>query len=435
MPQKQKLSLTGLTMIAIGACIGSGIFVTPAQSMAALPHHGLVLLTWFIGGIVSCMGALSFAELGMRFPKAGGVYVYLKEAFGNLIGFLYGWIILLIVNTGALAALSITLADYAMPIFGLDEWNKSIVAISIIWVLTVVNIFGINISEWFSKVFTGLKLLAIGIIILVGIIFYFTQAPDHSILLTESIPANPIQGIFITFIGVFWSMGGWHHATYLAGESDQPQKNIPRAMLIGTMVVTIVYLLVIISYMLLLESEAMQYSTKVAADALSQAWVWGSTFVSIAIIISITGTIGIYTMTAPRIYHAMAEDKIFFKFLADSSLRFGTPHKAMIFQSAWASILILTWGSFIKVITFVTFMDIVFMALTCFTVFYFRARDKTSLQYRIPGYPFVPATYLLVTLCFVFYTGSQLEMESIAGIFILLSGIPVYYIFRAKNKK
>lgn len=422
-------------MIAIGACIGSGIFVTPAQSMEALPHHGLVLLTWFIGGLISCLGALSFSELGARYPNSGGIYVYLKEAYGELTGFLYGWIILLIVNTGALAALSITLVDYALPLMGLQTIHKNIAAISVIWILTLINIFGVQISELFSKVFTGLKLIAIACIILSGWYYFVCSGEGNELLLTSNIPANPVQGIFITFIGVFWSMGGWHHATYLSGEAENPQKTVPKAMILGTLIVTVVYLLVIMSYMFLLDTSPMVESKRVASDALTVVWKWGATFVSFSIVISILGTIGIYTMTAPRIYFAMARDKIFFPFLADISPKFGTPWKAMIFQSLWASVLILFWGSFIKVITFVTFMDIVFMALACSTLFYFRLRKNEEYTFRVPLYPIVPMLYLLVTLGFVFYTGSQLGEESMIGLGILALGVPFYYIFQMKKKK
>jgi APA family basic amino acid/polyamine antiporter len=230
-------------------------------------------------------------------------------------------------------------------------------------------------------------------------------------------------------------MGGWHHATYLAGETVNPQKTVPRAMVIGTLVVTIVYVLAIFSYMCVLDINTMQSSSRVAADMFADVWSFGEIFVSVAIIISITGTIGIYTMTAPRIYFAMAEDKIFFRFLSIKSKTTGTPANAMLFQSAWATILILVWGSFIKVITFVTFMDIVFMAFACGTIFYFRMKKNDSASYKVPFYPYIPLIYMAVTLGFVLYTGWQLEWESVSGILILLAGIPVYYWFASKNKK
>jgi basic amino acid/polyamine antiporter, APA family len=430
---KKVLNTRGLTLIAIGACIGSGIFVTPASTMQHLPHHGYALLAWIIGGLVAYLGAMTFSELGATFPKEGGVYVYLKRAYGDLAGFLYGWIILLIVNTGALAALGLALADFLNFFLPVDGAQKSWIAIFVIWILTVINIFGVNISQSFASIFTGLKLLAIGVIILFG--FYHLPSVEHAIHLdlTTQIPENVIGGILLAFVGVFWSMGGWHHATYLAGEAIQPKTTVPKAMLYGTLIVTIVYVLSIFAYMILLPAGQMAQSERVAGDALAAVYSGGGKLVAIMISISIFGTIGIYTMTAPRIYYAMAKDKIFFKFLADISPKYKTPYKAMLFQAAWATILILIWGTFIKIITFVTFMDIVFMALATSTVFVFRDRKLNETGYKLRFYPWIPIIYLIVTLAFVLNTLIGMNAESWIGLAILLLGIPVFYYFKNQN--
>lgn len=437
MPElKKALTTRGLTMIAIGACIGSGIFVTPANSMQTLHHHGFVLLTWFIGGIIAFLGAMTFSELGARYPNEGGVYVYLKKAYGDLAGFLYGWVILLIVNTGALAALGYALADYLRFFIILSDWHKSLIAIYVIWALTIINIFGVNISQSFASIFTGLKLLAMLVIIFTG--FWFLPSNNHLITLdlTYDIPNNLIQGILIAFIGVFWSMGGWHHATYMAGETINPSKTVPKAMLIGTLTVTVFYLLIIFSYMILLPSDIMAGSTSVAGDAVAQVLTGGGKLVSIAIAISIFGTIGIYTMTAPRIYYAMARDGIFFSFLADVSTKYKTPYKAMLFQAFWATILIMAWGSFIRIITFVTFMDILFMALATASIFVFRKRDSNFTGFRLKWYPVIPIGYLLITVVFVVNTLAELNLESWAGMAILLAGLPVFSYFKnQRNQK
>lgn len=431
---KKVLNTRGLTMIAIGACIGSGIFVTPAGTMQYLPHHGYALLAWVIGGMVAYLGAMTFAELGATFPKEGGVYVYLKNAYGDLAGFLYGWIILLIVNTGALAALGLALADFLnffLPI-GIDQ--KSWIAIAVIWALTIVNIFGVNVSQTFASLFTGLKLAAIIMIIAVGLYHYPTVQHDIHLNLMTQIPDNLISGILLAFIGVFWSMGGWHHATYLAGEAIDPKKTVPKAMLYGTLIVTTVYVLIIFAYMILLPANEMAQSERVAGDALAAVFSSGGKIVSIIISISIFGTIGIYTMTAPRIYYAMAKDDIFFGFLAHISQKYKTPYKAMIFQAVWASILILLWGSFIKIITFVTFMDIVFMALATSSIFVFRKRNLNKNGYKLKYYPIIPIVYLIITIAFVVNTLIQMNAESWIGMAILLLGIPVYFYFRNTKK-
>lgn len=421
-------------MIVIGACIGSGIFVTPASTMQVLPHHGYAILTWLAGGLVTFLGAMTFSELGSRFPQEGGVYVYLKQAYGAPAGFLYGWIILLIVNTGALAALGMAFADYLTFFLPVSDSMKSVVAIFTIWGLTLLNITGVHISQGFASLFTGAKLLAMAAIIAVGL--WHIPNVTHEIILNPSgsIPVNLFGGMMMAFIGVFWSMGGWHHATYLSGEAVNAQKTIPRAMLAGTLTVTLIYILVLIAYMVLLPLQAMADSPRIAGDAISVVFQNGGKMVAVAITISIFGTIGIYTMTAPRIYYAMARDGIFFRQLADISSRFQTPYKAMLFQSVWATVLIIAWGSFLKIITFVTFMDIVFMALATASVFIFRKRQTEHPGYTLKGYPWIPLGFLIITSSFVVYTLSSLNAESLAGMAILLSGVPAYYYFSRKNR-
>lgn len=433
MALRKDLTLTGLTMIAIGACIGSGIFVTPASTMEAVGHHGWVLLIWAVGGLVTFLGAMTFSELGARYPKSGGVYIYLKEAYGDIFGFLYGWIILLIVNTGALAALATVFANYVEFFVELSDYAKYAISIGTIVGLTLINVIGVNVSQIFATVFTSLKLIALLIIIIIGLYFWPTSTVETNMNLASYTPDNLLQGILVGFVGVFWSFGGWHHATYLSGETKDAQRIVPRAMLIGTLVVTSVYLLVIFAYMQLIPGSDMALSEKIAGDAVAQVITGGGKLVTIAITISIFGTIGIYTMTAPRIYHAMAKDGLFFDTLAKLHPKYETPHVAMLLQMVWACVLILVWGSFHNLMTFVTFMDIIFMALATGSIFVFRYRDKENdakPSYKLGWYPIVPIIYLVVTIAFVINTLIELPMQSWAGVAILLAGIPAYYYFK-----
>lgn len=420
-------------MIAIGSCIGSGIFLTPADTMKAVGHHGWVLAVWAIGGLITFMGAMTFSELGARYPRSGGVYVYLKEAYGDIFGFLYGWIILFIVNTGALAALSIGLANYVEFFYDMGDMGKKVFGIVTLVLLTLINVIGVNISQIFASVFTGLKLVALLIIIAIGLYYWPSMDIDNNLSLTAEVPDQLGSAILVGFVGVFWSFGGWHHATYLSGETKRPQRNIPLAMLMGTLIVTLVYLLVIFAYMKLLPADAMATSEKVAGDAVAQVILGGGKLVTIAIAISIFGTIGIYTMTAPRIYHAMAQDGLFFSKLSAVHPKYKTPHIAMLFQMVWACILILIYGTFTKLITFVTFMDIVFMTIAASTIFVFR-RKQMSLQpeipYRLKLFPIAPLVYIVVLVAFIINTLIALPYESWAGVAILGLGVPAYYYFR-----
>lgn len=430
---KKELTVSGLTMIAIGACIGSGIFTTPSEIIAGLSNYSLVLILWTVGGVITLLGSLVFSELSARYPSSGGVYVFLKEAYGDLFGFLYGWVMLFVINTGAVAALTMALIDYLSFFIDIAPNIKKILAICIILGLTLINVVGVNISQHFAKLFTGLKLLAIAFIIIVA----FGWAHNIEVNKFTEMPAmsggEMMSALLIGLVGVFWSYGGWHHATYLAGETINPKRNIPKAMILGTIVVTIVYLLSNLAYMSALPFDTLTNTDRIAGDAMESVFSFGGKLVTIFIAVSIFGTIGIYTMTAPRIYFKMAEDGLFFKQLAMVHPKLRTPYIAMIAQALWACILVLIWGSFAKLITFVTFMDIVFMCLAGASIFVFRYRKITTSGFKVPWYPAIPILYTIVTAAFVVNTLFTLREESFAGLAILLSGIPVFLWFRSRR--
>lgn len=436
MPQlDRKLTLFGLTMIAVGSCIGSGIFVTPYEIVRAVPHHGFVVIVWSVGGVIALTGALTFAELGGMFPRAGGVYVFLREAYGELAGFLYGWVILLVINTGALAALGIALAEYLAYFYPLGYWGKVIVAIIVIAGLTGINLIGVNTSQWLANIFTGLKLLAIAGIIITALVFFDPVKVQLNFKLAEGAPAGLGSALLLALIGVLWSFGGWHHASYLAGEAVEPQRTVPRAMVFGALIVTATYVLANLAYMMLLPLDAIANTTRVAGEAIAQVVSFGGRMVAVAIAISIFGTIGIYTMSAPRIYFAMAKDGIFFEELSFVHPRFHTPSKAMLLQAGWAILLLLFWGTFSELITYVTFMDIAFMALAGFSVFIFRRKlPEAERPYRTWGYPVVPGIFVLISSAFVVNTLIQRPVQAVAGLLFLLLGVGAFYLFRSLNE-
>ncbi|NRA48793.1 MAG: amino acid permease [Phaeodactylibacter sp.] len=429
----RKLTLYGLTMIAVGSCIGSGIFVTPYEVAAAVPHQGIILVVWILGGLIALTGALTFAELGGMFPTAGGVYIFLREAYGPFVGFLYGWTILLVINTGALAALSIALAEYLSFFYDFSPSGKIGIAIGAISGLTLFNLVGVNASQWLSNVFTGLKLLAIAGLIVLGFWHYDPQALSFEPFSPDNLPDGLFSASLLALVGVLWSFGGWHHASYLAGEAVNPQKTVPRAMVLGALIVTVTYVLVNIGYMLILPVDVIAQTTKVAGDAAAVVLPGGGQIMTIAIAISIFGTIGIYTMSAPRIYFAMAKDKVFFPQLAKVHPRFHTPAAAMLVQAAWAILLLLFWGTFSDLITYVTFMDIAFMALAGGSIFYFRRKhpDQTRV-YRCWGYPVVPGLFVLISAAFVVNTLYLRPSQALAGLLMLGIGMAAYRFFRSK---
>lgn len=432
---KQKLTLYGLTMIAVGSSIGSGIFLTPAEIAKTVQHPGLVLVVWAIGGIIALTGALTFAELGGLFPKSGGVYVFLKEAYGARAGFLYGWVTLLVINTGALAALGMALAEYMTIFVPLSEPGKIGLAIAVIAGLTGINCIGVNISQWFANIFTGLKLLAMLAIIAVGFLYYDPAKVQLDFFSGVGASGGWTNAMLTALIGVLWSFGGWHHASYLAGETINAQRTVPRAMVLGAMLVTAFYVLINLAYMLLLPLDVIAQSNKVAGDAVASVFAFGGQLVAVAIAISVFGTIGIYTMSAPRIYFAMAQDGIFFKKLSWVHPRFHTPVYAMMGQAVWAILLLLFWRTFSNLITYVTFMDIVFMTLAGVSIFVFRKkRPDAPRPYRTLGYPIVPAIFALISGAFVINTLFEKPEQAWAGLLLLGLGVGVYEGFRKRRR-
>lgn len=430
MPQLRKeLTLYGLTMVAIGSCVGSGIFLTPSQIAAQLPAPAMILLVWTFGGIIALTGALTFAELGSLFPQAGGVYAYLKEGYGPLFGFLYGWAYLLVIATGAIAALAIAFATYLAYIFPMSDRAITTVAVLAIVAVTVVNVVRVKAAEIFSNVFTGLKLLGIGGLIVVGFAFGSTETIRIQ-------PPEPSEGssfavaFGLAMIGVLWSYGGWQHTSYVAGEAVDARRTVPKAMIIGTVVVVAVYLLTNVAYMLLLPVSEIAASSSVAADAVSTVIPFGATLIAIAIAISVLGTAGIYTLSAPRIYYAMADDGIFFRKLAEIHPKFRTPVNAIVTQSTWAIALLLLWGTFEDVITYVVFVDWVFFALTGMCVFIFRRRLKDAERpYKTLGYPITPIIFIGVSALFVVNTLIERPLQAWVGLVFTLFGVGVYYFF------
>jgi APA family basic amino acid/polyamine antiporter len=363
-------------------------------------------------------------------PRAGGVYVFLNEAYGGLFGFLYGWAYFLVVNTGGLAALSIAFATYLGYFIPLSSWEIKIAAILGLLVLTAINYFGVKPGGVFADIFTLLKIAGIVGVIMVG---FTCQPPEAVSIFSENlnIPPNFWSAIAAAMVGVLWSCGGWQHVTYVAGEAKEQKRSIPFALILGTLGVMLLYIFTNIAYMKMMPVEQIAASGRVAADALQIAvGPVGAMLVSLVIFISVFGTAGIYTMTAPRIYYAMANDGVFFKKVAEIHPKYNVPTFAILFQTAWAIILILS-GTFYELITYVAFTDWIFFALAGFSVFLFRRRQpERERPYKTLGYPLTPVFFVGVSAWFVINTLIGAPLQSLAGLGFLALGVPVYHLWR-----
>lgn len=425
-------------MIAVGSTIGSGIFRTPGGIAAHVHLPDYVIALWVLGGVAALTGALTFAEMGSMFPGAGGLYVYLREAYGDAMGFLYGWFILFISTSGSIAALSAVCSEHLIYLFGggRDHPLELPLAIGIMVFLTVVNLFGVKIGEWIANLFTGAKLLGLALIIGAGLFFAGSDAANANAAsaFATAEPANLWSAFALAFVGVLWSIGGWHHASYMAGEAQNAQRNVPRAMVLGAVIVTLVYVLANIAYLRLLPVEQIAQSKTVAADAMNTLFPWGGALMAFLIALSTFGTTGIYCMTAPRIYFAMARDGIFFNKLAEIHPRWQTPVNAILAQSVWSLFLLLFWGTFENLIEYVTFMDWVGLMLVGTTIFVFRKnRPDTPRGYRTVLYPLTPLIFIGISVWFIVFTLIENPVRAGAGLLVAAVGLGAYWGYFRKR--
>jgi APA family basic amino acid/polyamine antiporter len=362
------------------------------------------------------------------------LYVYLRAAYGDVFGFLYGWFILFVSTAGSIAALSMVCAEHLLYCLGRGDAGavKLPLSLGIIGLLTVINLFGVKIGEWMANLFTGAKLLGLLLIVLAAVFFHNgnIEVANGASVLIASPPPNLWSAFAAAFVGVLWSYGGWHHASFMAGETINPQRNIPRAMILGAGIVTVVYVSVNLAYMRLLPFDTIANSQTVAADALQTVTPWGGQLMAFLIALSTFGTTGIYCMTAPRIYYAMANDGIFFKKLAETHSKWKTPVWAMLIQSGWAMVLLIFWGTFESLITYVTFMDFAAMMMVGTGIFLLRKKMRdTPRGYRTFAYPLTPLLFIGICLWFVVFTVVQEPVRAGAGLLVGLAGWVVYHFY------
>lgn len=434
---RKELSLYGLTMIAVGCSVGSGIFLTPGQIAANVESPYWILIAWTLGGLVALAGALTFAELAGMFPQAGGIYVFLREAFGGLFAFLYGWVNLFVLTAGAIAALSIACADHIGKLVGLNDTGVMIAAVAIILIVTIVNILGVKLAELFGSFFTTIKLIGIAAIVVIGLWLGSSESitnfqPSEKFIALQGL--DMISVIGLALIGVWWSYGGFQHASFLAGETKKAQTIVPRAMILGAIIVGTVYLLTNLAYLFLLSPAELAVSKTVAADAIGKVLPGAGTAIVLIIIISTFGTAGIYTTTGPRLYYSMGRDGVFFGRLAKIHEQYKTPVFAILLQSVWAVILLLFWGTFVNLIIYVVFTDLVFLALAATSIIYFRLKTPEKLRpYRTLGFPITPILFISVAGVVVVNTIWSTPIHALVGLVVLSIGIPFYFYFRSSN--
>lgn len=435
----RRLNLFDGTMVVVGGIIGAGIFLNPSIVAQRLETPFLVLLAWAIGGGIALIGALCFGELGSRRPQAGGGYVYLREAFGPLPAFLYGWTLLLVINTGGIAAVAMTFAYYFGDLFAMGPLLAKPLAIGAVLFLTGINYIGIKPGSITQNIFTILKLLAVAVLIVAGLLVFLDADGSMAGATvsggTERSTLSTVAALGTALIPVLFAYGGWQHANHIAGEIKNARRNLPRATLIGVVIVVCCYLLVNWASVSALGVEGLANSTAPASDVTQAIWGdFGGKLISVGIALSTFGFVNMAILGGARVYQAMADDGLFFKKAAVLHPRYRTPSYSLIIQGVWTTLLILS-GSYGQLLDYTVFGDWIFFGLVVATLFYYRRQTTGDDIFQMPGYPWLPALFIAAAGFVVFSSIASNLLNALIGSGLILSGVPVYLYWNAKKEK
>ncbi|HLW77258.1 MAG TPA: amino acid permease [Bryobacteraceae bacterium] len=429
----RRLGLFDATLLVMGGIVGSGIFINPYVVARQVHTPFLILLAWVAGGAVALAGALVYAELAARSPAIGGQYAYLRDAFHPAVAFVYGWTLLLVTQTGGMAAVAVTFARYFLEI---THWKFSEVAISTaaLALLTIVNCFGVRSGANLQGAMMILKTLAIAALVFAGL-FIARSAPEAA----QGLLDRPMSMDLITAFGaamtpVLFAYGGWQTTSFVAGEMRESQRDLPRALVIGVCGVIVLYVSVTFVCVRALSAAGLA-ATTTPASAVMRAALGdaGARFIAVGIAISTFGFLSQSMLTAPRVYFAMAEDRVFFRTVGWIDPRTAAPVVAIALQGIVAMIVAAT-GRYEQILNYVTSVDFILFGFTGISLLIFRARAPESRGFRTPGHPYT--TLFFVASCFavVISTIAKYPSNSVIGLAILATGVPVYFLWRRNRK-
>jgi APA family basic amino acid/polyamine antiporter len=416
----------------IGTVIGSGIFLVPGGVLRqAGGQAGPALVVWIAGGALSLLGALAYGELGAMNPAAGGLYVYLRDAFGPLTAFLYGWTFFLVIATGSAATLAVASTSYLQQFISLGPIGQKLAAVVLLAIVAAINVRSTRRSADVQNWSTAIKVGALLIMSVVLVVSPRVAAPDPMPFWPASFTPSLLSGMGLGMIGVLWAYEGWQYVTFSAGEAMNPQRTFPRAIVIGTASLIGIYVFANVGYLAALGTAGVATSDRVAAEAVS-AIVGPSAakLIAAVILVSIFSATNGLTISAPRVYYAMAKDGLFFGKLAEVHPRFGTPAVSIIAGTAWAMVLAAS-GTFEQLLTYVVFVGWIFYALGAGCVFVLRrTRPDAERPFRVPGYPWTPLLFIVAAVALVANTIATQPGRAAVGIGVVLLGLPVYYVWR-----
>jgi basic amino acid/polyamine antiporter, APA family len=433
---RRELGVASATAVVAGECIAVGIFLTPAGMAKALGSPLWLLLVWLLVGAMTMSGALCFGELAGRFPRAGGSYVYLQEAFSSRVAFLYGWMCLLVMDPGLSASLATGTASYAAYIFHWTPAITKVAAIAAIWALCLLNIVSIRLSATFMRWITWLKLGVLGLLTVWALVFRLGSWSNFVPFVAQRPGSMPLMaGLAVALVGAFYSFGGWWEVSKIAGEVRDPGRTLPRALVLGVVVVTAVYVLISSVFLYLLPLERVTSNETFVAQVGSVLFgpAGGIVFAAI-VVVCVLGSLAGFTMSAPRVYYAMAKDGLFIEAVGRVHPRYGTPAAAIAVQGAIATLLV--WvSSFQQIIAYFIFVAVAFLGLTVTGLFKLRGRSRGNATVTLtPGYPFTPLAFLTLVALLLVMVAAHSPRETALGIVVVLAGVPAYALFRRRPR-
>lgn len=455
------LGLTAAMMIVAGSMIGSGIFRKPATMAGQLLSPELLIVVWIVAGLITFIGALTNAEIAGMIDATGGQYAYFRKMYGDFTAFLYGWSIFAVIQTGSQAAIAYVFSEYLgyffkypqlpqsmqdfsifMPFVGdihpfLDFGTKAVAILCIIF-LTGINYLGVVFGGIVQTIVTFIKIASI--ILLSLLLFTFGQGSFANVYSGFHIPTETMTSIIsvigLALAGAFWAYDGWNNVTFVAGEIKNPQRNVPLALLYGTLIVMAVYVVINVAFLYVLPIDEMSKSPLVAATAAEKIFgVNGASIISIAVIISTFGALNGSILATARVQFAMARDKMFFSPLGKIHPKFGTPHVSLVVQGIWSCVLVLS-GSFDTITDYVIFAAWLFYMLGAAGVFVLRKKmPEVDRPYKVWGYPVVPAIFVVFSLLFLINSIISDSQDAAMGTILILSGLPIYFYWKYYSKK
>ena len=422
-------------MIVMGGIIGAGIFINPYVVAQQVHTPALIVGVWVAGGVLAMLGAFVYAELAARRPKVGGQYAYLREAFHPVVGFLYGWVLLLVIQTGGMAAVTVTFARYLVELTGWHASERVIVVLTLL-VLTVVNCLGVKLGSRMQSVLMVLKIGAIAGLILAGWLLVRSPHPLLHPLLDRPPSFDLLSAIGAAMVPVLFAFGGWQTSNFIAEEVKDPVKNLSRALVLGVAGVVALYVGMNFVCVRTLGPQGLA-ATHVPATAVMRVAMGdtGARLIALGITLSTLGFLSQSVLTAPRVYFAMARDGLFFRSVASVTRQTHVPAVAIIVQSAWTVVVAFS-GRYEEILNYVVSMDFLFFGLTGASLFIFRRRDRQAgdrAAYRAPGHPFTTAVFVLVSWVVVVNTIYKYPKNSLLGMAILLLGLPVYAFWASRG--